>query len=515
MAAVKAELEAADARVAAKTGLFCPRNIVLIRFDAQPPEGPPLVCDMLLMGEHHTAVAGRAASSASLLDFFKAATYRAAFGSQPRCLDLFIEESEARAKVTGPGSRERDDNWEPSDDKKQQCLQDLRKKIAGCLPAPRGATVGYMQECPLGPVNVRVHATDTRAIILHSKFADLFNLALRTAWGNLQVMVPVLSASDRRPWILYFAGLGPDGSTASAQLADAAVPKVNAPLKSVLQRSLFGGDARLLEAWNQQHQLFGKRVRQRARAFGVANSMWLLDAVLDQAGHATNWGNLMARAMDFYTFLRMLSPYDTKPSSPCRGALGDRVPRCCIFFGGGSHVDYMFQACKHMMRATWSQAHDGSAMDYSDGPNFPMTDVRVVGTAGDADGPSTVGGLLKHLRLGPGPPRPPPKPKPVASQRSKRRQQRALAEIRRYQRSTDVLMGKLPFQRVVREVLADKGAGNVDRVQASAMAALQQAAEAYLVKLFEDSNLLAIHDRRITIMPRDIPLARRLTGETG
>ena len=51
------------------------------------------------------------------------------------------------------------------------------------------------------------------------------------------------------------------------------------------------------------------------------------------------------------------------------------------------------------------------------------------------------------------------------------------------------------------------------RFQSSAVLALQEAAEAYLVGLFEDTNLAAIHAKRVTIMPKDIQLARRIRGE--
>ncbi|KAF4351482.1 hypothetical protein F8388_024826 [Cannabis sativa] len=75
----------------------------------------------------------------------------------------------------------------------------------------------------------------------------------------------------------------------------------------------------------------------------------------------------------------------------------------------------------------------------------------------------------------------------------------ALREIRKYQKSTELLIRKLPFQR-----LTDL------RFQSSAVSALQEAAEAYLVGVFEDTNLCAIHAKRVTIMPKDIQLARRI-----
>jgi len=87
----------------------------------------------------------------------------------------------------------------------------------------------------------------------------------------------------------------------------------------------------------------------------------------------------------------------------------------------------------------------------------------------------------------------------------------ALREIRRYQRTTDLLIRKLPFQRLVREVASDFKADL--RFQSSAILALQEASEAYLVALFEDTNLCAVHAKRVTIMPKDLQLARRIRGE--
>ena len=87
----------------------------------------------------------------------------------------------------------------------------------------------------------------------------------------------------------------------------------------------------------------------------------------------------------------------------------------------------------------------------------------------------------------------------------------ALRDIRRYQKSTELLIHKLPFQRLVREITQDLNASL--RFQTSAITALQEAAEAYLVNLFEDTNLCAIHAKRVTIKPKDIQLARRIRGE--
>ena len=87
----------------------------------------------------------------------------------------------------------------------------------------------------------------------------------------------------------------------------------------------------------------------------------------------------------------------------------------------------------------------------------------------------------------------------------------AIREIRKYQKSTELLLRKLPFQRLVREISQDFKTDL--RFQSTAILALQEASEAYLIGLFEDTNLCAVHAKRITIMPKDIQLARRIRGE--
>lgn len=86
----------------------------------------------------------------------------------------------------------------------------------------------------------------------------------------------------------------------------------------------------------------------------------------------------------------------------------------------------------------------------------------------------------------------------------------ALREIRKYQKSTELLIRKLPFQRLVREIAQDYKCDL--RFQSTALLALQEAAEAYLVGLMEDTQLCAIHAKRVTIMPKDMQLARRIRG---
>jgi histone H3 len=91
----------------------------------------------------------------------------------------------------------------------------------------------------------------------------------------------------------------------------------------------------------------------------------------------------------------------------------------------------------------------------------------------------------------------------------------ALREIRRFQKNTDLLIRKAPFQRLVREMVQKDltlGVRSDLRFQSTAMLALQEAAEAYLVSVFEWTNLAALHAKRVTIMPKDMQLAMRIRG---
>ncbi|KIX93647.1 histone H3-like centromeric protein cnp1 [Fonsecaea multimorphosa CBS 102226] len=122
----------------------------------------------------------------------------------------------------------------------------------------------------------------------------------------------------------------------------------------------------------------------------------------------------------------------------------------------------------------------------------------------------TVGG--KRLRAQPG------DPVPVRRPRRYKPGTLALREIRRYQQSTDLLILKLPFARLVREIamsVLPYHAAQDLRWQSQAIQALQEASEAFLVHLFEDTNLCAIHAKRVTIMQKDIQLARRIRGAWG
>lgn len=88
---------------------------------------------------------------------------------------------------------------------------------------------------------------------------------------------------------------------------------------------------------------------------------------------------------------------------------------------------------------------------------------------------------------------------------------KALKEIRHFQKTTDRLIPAAPFARVVREVAQECAGMNGEiRFQTEALLALQESAEAFLVAMFEQASYLAVHGKRVTLMPRDIQLWRRI-----
>ena len=88
----------------------------------------------------------------------------------------------------------------------------------------------------------------------------------------------------------------------------------------------------------------------------------------------------------------------------------------------------------------------------------------------------------------------------------------AIREIKRYQRSTDMLLARAPFQRLIRSIA--EGIDGQLRFQSGALLALQEASESYITGIFEDANLCAIHASRVTLMKKDMDLARRIRGES-
>ena len=88
----------------------------------------------------------------------------------------------------------------------------------------------------------------------------------------------------------------------------------------------------------------------------------------------------------------------------------------------------------------------------------------------------------------------------------------AVREIRKLQRSSELLIRKLPFQHLVRDI-ADKQKSEV-RFQQKALLALQEAAETYLIGYFQDAVSVAVHANRVTLMPKDMKLVRKIRNES-
>ncbi|KAK9845297.1 hypothetical protein WJX81_002711 [Elliptochloris bilobata] len=126
-------------------------------------------------------------------------------------------------------------------------------------------------------------------------------------------------------------------------------------------------------------------------------------------------------------------------------------------------------------------------------------------TPGKRPGGKNPPGASPSTRRNPAPPEPPQK------KHRFRPGTVALREIRRYQRSTELLIRKLPFARLCREI-TNNVAPEPFRWTAEALLAMQEATEDFMVHLLEDCNLCAIHAKRVTIMPKDLQLARRIRG---
>jgi histone H3 len=87
----------------------------------------------------------------------------------------------------------------------------------------------------------------------------------------------------------------------------------------------------------------------------------------------------------------------------------------------------------------------------------------------------------------------------------------ALREIKKFQKNTDLLIRKAPFQRLVRKIALKFGKSNL-QMQSTALLALQEAAEYSMLDVFSDTNLCTMHSKHVTIMKNDMVLACRIQG---
>ena len=87
----------------------------------------------------------------------------------------------------------------------------------------------------------------------------------------------------------------------------------------------------------------------------------------------------------------------------------------------------------------------------------------------------------------------------------------ALQEIWKFHKSTKLLIPKIPFLRMVKEIIQCDHGDHF--IQAGAVLALHEATKVYIIRLLEDTNLCTIHAKCMTILPQDMRLARRIWGE--
>ena len=492
----QAELAKIDAQIGPRDTLVGPQFGELVRLKL----GNQTV-DILLLGEEHTPLPGVLGANEARIDhFLAAAAYRAAYGSRPRCLDIMLETDEYRGMLTDQGWMPLNSRDIPAWPGDLSSIQYLRDVLSGCIPNKHGDT-HTLHLCPLGESQVRVHAFDMRFDVTFptGPLVKVIHRAINVDnsfpanWLNADRTV-----QDNIWWFLM--GLGPKMSTDLSPDADWPVAMYDTVskfmLRSVKRDQLKAAKKVLVHHFQRVSRVVKKRARKVPKKVLVK-----VTAALIRASSAPDLTDLLSNATNLLIMLRMLSRNDKRPG-PCDfDQEGGQVPSLCIVYAGLHHIWHISNMCR-LLRGQ-------SLIIYKeDVPSSKLLHLQdVVGL----DGPHTVNHLLDQMGLH----------RPVASQSKAMCQSkscsklrpgaRALKEIRRYQRDGELLIRRLPFQRVVRDVLQDLGKLDF-RMQRTAVLAMQEAAEALLVQRFQDTNLAAIHTKRVTITPRDMELAARIRG---
>ena len=469
--------------------------------------------NILLLGENHNPLPGALRANEARIDhFLMAAAYRAAYGPTPRCLDIMLEAPEYRGERHNQGWRASVPDVLPDDlpewpGKGLESITYLNQVLRGCIPNKHKDSNARIP-CPLGNKQVRVHACDTRFVVayaankivkaIHDSIRQSFEMSVPRDWMHKDSDV----VKDTIWWFLM--GLGPQMSTS---------PEADWPatmydtVSNFLLRSV---DAKIREAarkvWIRHHQETSKVVQKRARKL-PREVLHRVTAGLIRSSSSLGLRDLMADASDLFLVVRMLSHNDAKRPGPCDLAQeGGQVPSLCIVYAGLNHTLHLSNLCRVLRREPVIQ-------DTTSGKRLRLQ--HVVGLDGGTK--ITVNRLLDQMGLH--------RPVAVTSNsgctfgKSKSCKQpgrlrpgaRALEEIRQYEQRGELLIRRLPFQRVVRDVLQDLGKLDL-RMQLTAVLAMQEAAEALLVECFQDTNLAAIHTKRVTITPRDMELAARIRG---
>jgi len=383
-------------RAAQASTIIGPGAGSLMNVRGQYPDGGRFELDVLLLADVHTPGIEADVSEASTIDVLKTASWYAAHGATPRCLDIMIEGDIQRAHEVG-GTLIR--STLPATD---NTLDQLRKTLRDCAPHAHFRADRYTGAgCVLGFEQVRVHMFDTRVSAQLSTYHDAVEQARQDAGPSADRIVTDL---NRTKWMRFFMGLDPRG-----KFTDAPYPR-----KMMKQLSdCYNGNESVLEHVLRVHARVSQRIRKRARKLGLGRAEWLAEQVIATAtsttcayasGIADSLKYIQADATDYYALLRMLSPNTERADSPCRPDLpGAQTPQCVIVYAGSWHVDHIQRALVRM------QGH-GNVADMTVGimmqsaqRRYPersqkTTDVEDIDCQGD-EPCETVGELLARLGL--------------------------------------------------------------------------------------------------------------------
>jgi histone H3/H4 len=452
------------------------------------PSGTVQTLSVLLLGEDHDH--DSRGPGAHVVNILEAMVTRARRSKQ--CVDVFIESQARRCTSMSPSDvahvKQRGCHG------KYNMLNMVEVELQGCLPLEKNAVVTTpLRPCPPPFItNFRLHATDVRASSITGTDA---------ASGRIALLGPKLggampAAANKREYLDFFMGLGPKGATDEASATRPPSARVKTFL-SGFKRTVLADNQGALDRWMLHHGTAGKLLRKRIRKLPATDQKWLIDTFYSIP--FTQLVDLISRFHDLYTIVRMLTPHDAKARPPCLPNLnGANRPSCCVVLTGAAHTEFLVRFFAALQGQTWKTVTVATNIPVARIPCF-------VHGANAALAPvNTVSKLLDRMGMGivPNPRRRPSRSRPRGW----------LRQIHHYQKTTDLLIHRLPFQRLVREILNPPGRDFW--MQASAVEALQEAAEAFLVRLFEDSNLCAIHAGRVTVQVKDTELAQHLSKLT-
>jgi len=308
------------------------------------PDGGAFQLDVLLLADRHTPAIALGLRDVPTIDLLKTASFYAAHGASPRCLDILIEVGVQRAtEVLGNLVPMRP--VVPADD----TLSLLREALRDCIPAAAQVAAGRYTGagCALGFEQVRVHAFDTRVSTQHSSATDAIEQARQDA-GQAANLV-VTDINNRRMWMRFFMGLDPQGEFTNTPFPPEMIEQLG---------DYYNGDEAVLAHVLRVHRRMRDRVQRRAHKLGLARAEWVAEQMIQTSRGLTSFGrgalarslfDVQSDATNYYAMLRMLAPYADRADSPCRADLpGARTPGCAIVYAGAMHVDHIQRALVRM-----------------------------------------------------------------------------------------------------------------------------------------------------------------------